>query len=55
MYSYLITGYLLLDELKADQEKMQVAKRYIKRSLAASKEKLETIKLGLYEDLSEEE
>jgi alkylation response protein AidB-like acyl-CoA dehydrogenase len=51
MYSYLIIGYLILDEVRSNPDKLQTAKRYIKRSLANSKQKLESIRLGLYDDL----
>ncbi len=52
MYSYLITGYLLLEEIETNDDKLMIAKRYIKGSLADSKRALETIKLGLYNDLN---
>ena len=55
MYSYLITGYLLVDEVEKDIKKLPVAKRYILRSLAASKQNSESIKLGLYSDLQQAE
>ena len=51
MYSYLVTGYLLIDEAEKDERKLHTAKRYILRSLAASKQNHETIKLELYSDI----
>ena len=51
MYSYLITGYLLIDEAEKDDRKLHIAKRYILRSLAACKQNSEAIKLELYSDL----
>lgn len=51
MYSYLITGYLLMDEVEKDNRKFHIAKRYILRSLAACKQNSEAIKLELYSDL----
>ena len=51
MYSYLITGYLLIDEAEKDDKKLHIAKRYILRSLAACKQNSEAIKLELYSDL----
>ena len=51
MYSYLITGYLMLDEAEIENEKTQTAQRYILRSLAASRQNAEAIKLEVYIDL----
>lgn len=51
MYSYLITGYRLLEELEINEDKLMIAKRYIKRSLANSKRAIEAMKLGLYDDI----
>jgi alkylation response protein AidB-like acyl-CoA dehydrogenase len=51
MYSYLITGYLLIDEAEKDKNKLIIAKRYILRSLVASKKNSEAIKLEIYSDL----
>ena len=53
MYSYLITGYLLLEEIEANEDKLLIAKRYIKGSLADSKRAIEAVKLGLWDDLSD--
>ncbi len=55
MYSYLVTGYLLIDEAEKDDGKLFTAKRYILRSLAASKKNSEAIKLDLYLELQETE
>ncbi|RKY55817.1 MAG: acyl-CoA dehydrogenase, partial [Candidatus Neomarinimicrobiota bacterium] len=55
MYSYLITGYLLVDEVEKDNKKLHVARRYILRSLAACKQNSESIKLNLYSDLQQME
>ena len=51
MYSYLITGYLLLEELSVNPDKLTITKRYIKGSLADSKRAIEAMKLGLWDDL----
>jgi len=51
MYSYIITGYLMLDEAEIENEKLLTAKRYILRSLAASRQHSEAIKLEVYSDL----
>lgn len=51
MYSYLITGYLLLEEVKANAEKLTIAKRYIKGALAESKRAIEAMKLGVWDDI----
>ena len=51
MYGYMITGYLMLDEAETENEKLQTAKRYILRSLAASRQHSEAIKLEVYADL----
>ncbi len=51
MYSYLITGYLLIDEAEKDDRKLYIAKRYILRSLAACKRNAENINLELFSDL----
>ena len=53
MYSYLITGYLLLDEIETNEDKLLIAKRYIKTSLAESKRAIEEMKLGVWDDLSD--
>ncbi|MCF7832623.1 MAG: acyl-CoA dehydrogenase family protein [Candidatus Marinimicrobia bacterium] len=51
MYSYLITGYLLIDEAGKENRKIHIAKRYILRSLAACKQNSEAISLEIYSDL----
>ena len=50
MYSYLITGYLLLDEAEKNDRKALIAERYILRSLAACKENVKTINLEIFSD-----
>jgi 3-(methylthio)propanoyl-CoA dehydrogenase len=51
LYSYLYTGYLLLDEAELNQHKIFIANRYIKYSLANARKNAESIKDELFSDL----
>jgi hypothetical protein len=51
LYSYIYTGYLLLDEANDDMSRVFTAKRYILDSLAKSKKNAESIKNELYSDI----
>ncbi len=51
LYSYLIIGYLVLDEAERDARKVFIANRYILGSLALARKNTESIKSGLYADL----
>lgn len=51
LYSYIYTGYLLLDEANENQNKLFTAKRYILDSLAKAKKNAESIKNELYSDI----
>ncbi len=51
LYSYLIMGYLVLDEAERDRKKIFIANRYILNSLALARKNAEAIKSGLYSDL----
>jgi len=51
LYTYLITGYLVLDEAERDARKVFIANRYILGSLAKSQNNIESIKNGVFADL----
>jgi len=51
LYSYIYTGYLLLDEANDDQRRVFTAKRFILDSLARSRKNAESIKNELYSDI----
>ena len=51
LYSYIYTGYLLLDEANDDQKRVFTAKRFILDSLARSRKNAESIKNELYSDI----
>jgi len=51
MYSFLVTGYLILDEAEINEKKLHIAKRYILRSLSESHQKSDAIRFGLFSDL----
>jgi hypothetical protein len=51
MYSYLYTGYLLLDEAEREPRKTFIANRYIVTSLANARKNAEAIRNELFSDL----
>jgi 3-(methylthio)propanoyl-CoA dehydrogenase len=51
LYSYQITGYLLLDEAEKESRKVFIANRYIIHSLACARKNAESIKNELFSDL----
>jgi 3-(methylthio)propanoyl-CoA dehydrogenase len=51
LYSYQITGYLLLDEAEKESRKVFIANRYIINSLACARKNAESIKNELFSDL----
>ena len=51
LYTYLIIGYLVLDEAERDARKVFIANRYILGSLAKSQNNIESIKNGVFADL----
>ncbi len=51
MYSYLYTGYLLLDEAEQDKRKIFIANRYILSALSKARKNAETIKTEQFSDL----
>ena len=51
LYSYLVIGYLLLDEAEENDRKVFIANRYILSSLAAARRNAESIKSGAFTDL----
>ncbi len=51
LYSYLVIGYLLLDEAEENDRKVFIANRYILSSLAAARRNAESIKSGVFTDL----
>lgn len=51
LYSYLVTGYLLMDEAEKDQRKVFTANRYILTSLSNARKNSESIKNGLLADI----
>lgn len=51
LYTYLVTGYLLLEESEKEQSKVFVANRYILNSLSNARKNEENIKSEIYSDL----
>lgn len=51
LYSYLVIGYLLLDEAEENDRKVFIANRYILSSLASARRNAESIKSGVFTDL----
>jgi alkylation response protein AidB-like acyl-CoA dehydrogenase len=51
MYSYLVTGYLLLDEAEIDSRKVFIANRYIISSIAKARKNAEAIKNEQFSDI----
>jgi alkylation response protein AidB-like acyl-CoA dehydrogenase len=51
LYSYLITGYLVLDDAELDQRKVFIANRYILGALAKARSNVEAIKNGVFSDI----
>jgi alkylation response protein AidB-like acyl-CoA dehydrogenase len=51
LYSYLIIGYLLLDQAEIEPKKVFIANRYVLTSLANARKNAESIKDGLFSDI----
>lgn len=51
LYSYLIIGYLVLDEAEINSRKSFIANRYIYTALAKARQNAESIKNGVFADL----
>lgn len=51
MYSYLVTGYLLLDEAEINSRKVFIANRYIISSIAKARKNAEAIKNEQFSDI----
>ncbi|MDP4116462.1 MAG: acyl-CoA dehydrogenase family protein [Bacteroidota bacterium] len=51
LYSYLVIGYLLLEESEKEQTKVFVANRYVLNSLANARRNAENIKSEIFSDL----
>jgi alkylation response protein AidB-like acyl-CoA dehydrogenase len=51
LYSYLYTGYLVMDEAEINHHKVFIADRYITSSLALARRNAASIKTGQYNDL----
>ncbi|MGE5437416.1 MAG: acyl-CoA dehydrogenase family protein [Syntrophothermus sp.] len=51
LYSYLVIGYLLLEEAEKEPRKVFIANRYILNSLAAARKNAESIKSEIYSDI----
>jgi alkylation response protein AidB-like acyl-CoA dehydrogenase len=51
LYTYLITGYLLLDQAEIEPKKVFIANRYVLTSLANARKNAESIKDGLFSDI----
>jgi 3-(methylthio)propanoyl-CoA dehydrogenase len=51
LYSYLYTGYLILDEAEISRHKIFIADRYISNSLAHARRNAESIKTEQYNDI----
>ena len=51
LYSYLYTGYLVLDEAEINNRKIFIANRYITNALAGARRNAESIKTEQYSDL----
>ncbi len=51
LYSYIYTGYLLLDEAAVEPSKVFIANRYIINSLANARKNAESVKAELFSDI----
>ncbi|HKJ81475.1 MAG TPA: acyl-CoA dehydrogenase family protein [Ignavibacteriaceae bacterium] len=51
LYTYLIVGYLLLDQAEIEPKKVFIANRYVLTSLANARKNSESIKDGLFTDI----
>ncbi len=51
LYTYLVVGYLLLDQAEIEPQKVFTANRYILYSLANARKNAESIKDGLFNDI----
>jgi alkylation response protein AidB-like acyl-CoA dehydrogenase len=51
LYTYLIIGYLLLDQAEIEPKKVFIANRYVLISLANARKNAESIKDGLFSDI----
>jgi len=51
LYSYLIIGYLVLDEAEKNARKSFIANRYIYTALAKARQNAEAIRNGVFSDL----
>ena len=51
LYTYLVVGYLLLDQAELEPQKVFAANRYILYSLANARKNAESIKDGLFNDI----
>ncbi len=51
LYTYLVVGYLLLDQAELEPQKVFTANRYILYSLANARKNAESIKDGLFNDI----
>ncbi|MGA8264780.1 MAG: Acyl-CoA dehydrogenase C-terminal domain-containing protein [Ignavibacteriaceae bacterium] len=51
LYTYLIIGYLLLDQAEIEPKKIFIANRYVLTSLANARKNAESIKDGLFSDI----
>ena len=51
LYSYLVIGYLVLEEAEIDSRKAFIANRYILDALAKARKNVEAIKSGVFSDL----
>jgi alkylation response protein AidB-like acyl-CoA dehydrogenase len=51
LYTYLIIGYLLLDQAEIEPKKVFIANRYVLTSLANARKNAESIKNGLFSDI----
>lgn len=53
VYSRLYQGYLLLEEAKASQRKLLIAKRFVNQSLAKTHSSLQAIRNNQFEDIAD--
>ncbi len=51
LYSYLVMGYLVLDEAERNSRKVFIANRYILSALARARSNTESVKSGVFSDL----
>jgi hypothetical protein len=51
LYTYLVIGYLLMDQAEIEPKKVFIANRYILYSLANARKNAESIKTGLFNDI----